>query len=702
MQKELEGQLFGTPLFKWQGKLLELPTRKAKALLCYLAVKQSAVPREELTELLWAKGKRKNLRQELYRLKKLPGAENWLRLENDSVLVDVRTDLDDLEKTLHQQDFQKTIKLFQAKIDKQFLVGIEPQNTPMFADWLEQKRVEINTFLTTVLQKHVKDLKDAGRLNEATEFARKLISQDPLNESFHRTIMQLEFKQGNLQAALEQYEICRYKLAKELDATPLPETIELAQEIEKAIKQPLPNPSIQTNIRVRYRIPPKLLRPPVLVGRENELAEMEKAWQAGKSIVITGSAGSGKTRLMKDFVNSKSKNIGHTYGCIGDRTVPYSSAARAFTIYQNILHSEGIESWVCYELARLSPEYFVKKPFPVIFLENRLRIFEAYSIYFTTLTQIFDVLTADDLHYYDKESFAMGTYAHSQIFANQKDFQGFRVVACYRREEIPPSYHQSIVELEKQGIFAHIDLMPLDLSSITKLLLSLEIPQSQQLVSQLYKLTGGNPQFIVEVLKSLYEQGWQGLELPKKISLSKQVSSTIEKRLGYLSQDALELVRCMAVLKEPSSIEAKHLAEIANMDYLQASKALAELEQAYIIKDGLFIHDLLLETVLNILPKPIYTALNYNIAKWLEAQNTSPTRVAHHWLQANELEQALPWQIKAAEVLLIQGEADKASKCLEEVLAITGLESELYEQARVLQNKVKDLRKQARKKSAKS
>ena len=38
-----------------------------------------------------------------------------------------------------------------------------------------------------------------------------------------------------------------------------------------------------TSIKTRYRIPAKLLRPPVLVGREIEWAEMEKAWEAGRN-----------------------------------------------------------------------------------------------------------------------------------------------------------------------------------------------------------------------------------------------------------------------------------------------------------------------------------------------------------------------------------------------------------------------------------
>ena len=248
-----------------------------------------------------------------------------------------------------------------------------------------------------------------------------MLEQDPLSESTHRAIMRQEFKRGDLPAALKQYETCRNILAKELGITPLPETLELAQEIEKAIKHPLPNSSIQTNIKTKYRIPPKLLRPPVLVGRESEWAEMEKGWQAGKPIVIVGTAGSGKTRLLMDFARSKSDSFGLNYGRPGDKTIPYSSMARAFRLHPDISLSEIFEPWVRYELARIAPEHFEEKPLPMTSPEDRILFSKAFVSFFTIVAQMFDTLLTDDLHYLDEASFFMGTHAFNQVIE-----KGFR------------------------------------------------------------------------------------------------------------------------------------------------------------------------------------------------------------------------------------------------------------------------------------
>lgn len=683
MREILVGCLFGTPVFKWQETALRPPTRKTMALLCYLAIQQRAVGRRELTELLWECGNSRNLRRELYRLKQLPGAKNWLQV-SDSVSILAETDLNIFKEALEQQQPQKALKICQGGVHKQFLTGLEPQNAPVFMDWLETERTKLDTLLVDVLQKHVEELEHADKLFEAIKFSRKLLEHDPLNESAHRKIMELEFKQGNLIAAAKQYEICCHILYKELAVTPLPATLELARAIEDAIQQPLPQPAAQINIKTKYHIPPKVLRPPILVGREKEWAKMEAAWQAGKAIIIAGAAGSGKTRLMMDFIHSKNIKFGLTYGCPGDKTVPYSSAARPLKIHSDCLPKEAFEPWVRCELARLAPEKFLEKPLPIHSLESRLRFFQAYGVLFEIALQKFAVLLTDDMHYYDENSVNIGNYAFNHT--QGKIFSG-RHILCYRKEEMFADYDIHYIKLAEQGLTTYINLLPLDLDAITKLLISFDIPKSEQLAPYFYNLTGGNPQFTVEVLKSLYEQGWQGQELPEKINLPQQVSFTIEKRLRHLSKDALKLVRVMAVLKESTGVKAKHLAEIVAMDYLKTCEVLVELEHAYIIKDGLFVHDLLAETVFNAIPAVVYPALNYNIAKWLETQDSAPVRIAYHWIEADELEQALPWCIKAAETLLLQGELEQANTWLEKVFQNCDPEEELYKQAKILQLK---------------
>ena len=62
-----------------------------------------------------------------------------------------------------------------------------------------------------------------------------------------------------------------------------------------------------------------VLAEPVLVGRERELQELESflksaAGGKGKTVFVSGEAGSGKTRLTREFLNlAKKKGVGRAW-----------------------------------------------------------------------------------------------------------------------------------------------------------------------------------------------------------------------------------------------------------------------------------------------------------------------------------------------------------------------------------------------------
>ena len=239
MKEKLVVNLLGDPSFFWQGEMLNIPTRKATALLCYLAVCQGAVYREELSELLWGKPKSHAMRNELYRLRQLPGACFWLKEINNKIILNATSDLAKFEEAIFRGDFKQALEIYSGEANKALICSLKPKNTLGFLEWLETKREELNACLVNVLQERIEELEGAGMLVEAIELARQLLEYDPLDENTHRTIMRQEFRRGNLQKALKQYETCRYILAKELGITPLPTTLALGQEIEQASKKPI-------------------------------------------------------------------------------------------------------------------------------------------------------------------------------------------------------------------------------------------------------------------------------------------------------------------------------------------------------------------------------------------------------------------------------------------------------------------------------
>jgi Bacterial transcriptional activator domain len=138
----------------------------------------------------------------------------------------------------------------------------------------------------------------------ALEYAKIWARLEPLSEEASRLQMRLYYLQGDRGAALGVFEALKTALWQEMGVAPLPATLELAQMIERGAALPGSVPVPKAAV-----LPTAILRPPVLAGREREWALMEAAWQQGQLIFISGEAGSGKSRLAADFLQSKGSII---------------------------------------------------------------------------------------------------------------------------------------------------------------------------------------------------------------------------------------------------------------------------------------------------------------------------------------------------------------------------------------------------------
>jgi CheY-like chemotaxis protein len=77
----------------------------------------------------------------------------------------------------------------------------------------------------------VEQLSRVDALDEAVAVAQRALRIDPLQESMHRTLMQLYTRSGDLLNALQQFDACAKVLRRELDVEPDAETKNLQQEI---------------------------------------------------------------------------------------------------------------------------------------------------------------------------------------------------------------------------------------------------------------------------------------------------------------------------------------------------------------------------------------------------------------------------------------------------------------------------------------
>jgi hypothetical protein len=182
--------------------------------------------------------------------------------------------------------------------------------------------------------------------------------------------MRLHYLLGDRPAALKAYHRCKATLERELAVKPLPETVELARLIEQGEVRGVAK-STQTRV-----LPPQVLRPPILVGREEAWEKLEEAWERGQTIYVTGEPGVGKTRLVQEFVASKGRGL-YLPARPGYQDVLFAGAAGLARTRIAEAPEVSLPSWVQRELSRILPEFRSEEPPPPLRgEEDKLRFFQ--------------------------------------------------------------------------------------------------------------------------------------------------------------------------------------------------------------------------------------------------------------------------------------------------------------------------------------
>lgn len=164
-----------------------------------------------------------------------------LVLESSATEVDV-----DLFERLHATGTVDALERAAALYRGDFLEGMNLADGP-FADWSMIERTRLQARALDVFTRLLADRLEAGRTDAAIDMALRLLALDPLQEHVHRHLIRLYLQQGCRGLAVEQYQVCRATLARELGIPPSPETERLYKEvrrcgIEAPVTAPVPDP----------------------------------------------------------------------------------------------------------------------------------------------------------------------------------------------------------------------------------------------------------------------------------------------------------------------------------------------------------------------------------------------------------------------------------------------------------------------------
>jgi len=328
---QLQLLLLGTPVVKHGELTLTFSTRKALALLVYLAVEGGIHPRKTLSEAFWpeldAEHGRAALRATLLELRKLlershgPGEQAHLLVERDTLGFDqgspLMLDLLLVESASKQvgQGIEpladQALEVLLAQLEQAtrqahgpFLAGFTLRDSQFFDDWSRQQREYWHLRVQQLFDVLSRVYERAGDGERAIETVSRWLSFDPLNEEGYRRLMRLRFSQGDRAGALRAYANGRAVLADQLQVEPEPETVALAKRIRHTA--PLHPPRSQPPHASPGQPPANLMDGPFL-GRTAEFGALIECYQrvhAGQPqlVLIQGETGIGKTRLASEFV----------------------------------------------------------------------------------------------------------------------------------------------------------------------------------------------------------------------------------------------------------------------------------------------------------------------------------------------------------------------------------------------------------------
>ncbi|HEY0738530.1 MAG TPA: BTAD domain-containing putative transcriptional regulator [Herpetosiphonaceae bacterium] len=294
-------------------------SRKALALLIYLACTNGSQRREALADLLWSDCSQQqalsNLRTALVHLRDRVGdclhsSHGYLAL---SPQLACRVDAVELQRRLSgllaqnaplsgadAEQLEQALQLYQGD----FLAGFHLQNAPYFEEWALVEGERMRRMVIEGYQRLVTCYLAWGEYKAGLRCVDRWLALDRLDEIGHSQRICLLAADGQRAAALAQYEICRRILHDELGVEPAEQTMLLHEQI-RAGHWTAPQSSAGRSTAFQQAeapAPPFNNLPTALtrfIGRQSELANIAEclANPGCRLLTITGLRGMGKTAL---------------------------------------------------------------------------------------------------------------------------------------------------------------------------------------------------------------------------------------------------------------------------------------------------------------------------------------------------------------------------------------------------------------------
>jgi DNA-binding SARP family transcriptional activator len=677
--------LGGFELKRGSGETIRLPTRKAEALLAYLALaRNQGVGRDVLSGLLWGDAAeadaRASLRQTLSLIGKALGRGamapegRTIALLPDAVRVDV-FEFDRHAAAADPADLARAAELYRGEL----LSGLGITGTA-FEEWLlaerERRRETAIDIFARLVAVHSQD----GEANLAIDYALRLLAIDPLEEIAHRALMRLYAEQGRRAAALRQYQVCVRVLRQELGTDPAAETRALYNDLLVNRQPEAPSPITDLPIHATP-----------LVGRDPEFARIASLLDGarasqGRIVAILGETGIGKTRLTEELAGAA---VTAGMRVLSGRCYE-SQQLFPFAPWIELLRAAGVPGDRTL-LAELEPIWRValSRLFPEIAPDQAEAAGEAsgYTDQHHMVEAVMHavariaartplLLVLEDLHWADEMSLRLLAIASRRVRTAP-----VLIAVTAREEEVPgtPGLSRSLQELAKSDAFSEVRLTPISRDETAELVKALSRPGSDKqslagVAEKVWRASEGNPFVIFECMRAVSESGARAAE--GDIALPSRVRDLIKEHVDRLGPEARKLLATAAIAGR--EFDFALLRRTSGLSERSASDALEELVRRQLLhavgEHFDFVHDRIRQAVHDNILAPVRRSLHLALGQALEELHRHDLarvydRLAHHFSRSDRSDKAIEYLTRFAERAARAGAHGPAISALDDALA---------------------------------
>jgi DNA-binding SARP family transcriptional activator len=651
----------------------EIKGRKARSLLKMIAnQRHHQMVRDHVMENLWpdldTKAAASQLYKALHHIRKAfarhtEDSDDWIEISDELIRIDppggLVTDVQQFEQTARAGLRDQSIPKLEMAVSI-YAGDFLPMDR--YAEWGSLPREHYRQLYLDTLTKLAAQYEQRGDLSDAAEMLRLALEKEPALETAHRNLMRIFARQGQSTRALRQYDLCRKILSEDLGISPSPETTETLDDVREG------RLSKEGKKDTHHASVPDPASP--IIGRVKECNAIEKLLNhlsnhKGRSLIISGEVGVGKTRLIRELtMRSRRMGIPFFLGRTGEGTgtVAYGPFIELFS---DILHKHPeLEDLLPSELGELIPGYSGDgNPVPnADKLAAKGYLFARLHRFFSQLSKNGPlVIIIEDLQAADLGSRELFSY----LIRHRDDLP--ILFAATVRTEADKSASKIISDLPDSVKL--IDLPPLSFDEILNLL-NYQVAESEvtpDTAKQIYRLSEGNPLFAIELLRH-YKDGSSGfpggldhgVATPYTGKIPDSLRNPVEQKMETLSPPAHHLLYIAAVIGRhvPYELIASVWGSGENTDEETLFDALEEVIRARLLEErGLdysFRHALVREAIYSSISEARRRVLHNHVAQKLvelsdEADDEPVEQIAYHFIRSGETLQGARYLVRAGE-----------------------------------------------------